>query len=81
MELHRSARLQRPCEQHRLGDSSNGCTNLRPQDARKLYGFLGIGDVVTFPNADGPPMTLGAGYGDWNVPWATWLTGGLVPTS
>jgi hypothetical protein len=22
-------------------------------------------------------MTLGAGYGDWNVSWAQWQTGGL----
>jgi lipoprotein-anchoring transpeptidase ErfK/SrfK len=58
-------------------DSSNGCTNLLPDDAKKLYGLLEIGDVVLFPNANGPHMTMGAGYGDWNVPWAQWLTGGL----
>ncbi|MCU1655384.1 MAG: L,D-transpeptidase [Pseudonocardiales bacterium] len=61
-------------------DSSNGCTNLRPADAAKLYGFLQIGDVVTYPNANGPKMQLGQGYGDWNVPWSLWLTGGLVST-
>lgn len=61
-------------------DSSNGCTNLLPADAQTLYGLLEIGDVVTYPNANGPAMTLGAGYGDWNVPWSQWLTGGLVPT-
>ncbi|WP_375485720.1 L,D-transpeptidase [uncultured Jatrophihabitans sp.] len=61
-------------------DSSNGCTNLLPSDAQRLYRFLSVGDVVTFPNADGPAMTLGKGYGDWNVNWSTWLTGGLVPT-
>ena len=62
-------------------DSSNGCTNLSPADAASLYKLLEIGDVVTFPNANGPKMALSAGYGDWNVPWATWLTGGVVPTS
>ena len=62
-------------------DSSNGCTNLRLADAKKLYGFLGVGDVVRYPNADGPAMSLGAGYGDWNVSWSQWRTGGLVPTS
>ncbi|WP_375501234.1 L,D-transpeptidase [uncultured Jatrophihabitans sp.] len=62
-------------------DSSNGCTNLLPADAQKLYGFLGIGDVVIYPNANGPAMTLGAGYGDWNVNWSSWLTGGLVSTT
>ena len=27
---------------------------------------------------NGPAMTLGAGYGDWNVDWATWQTGGAL---
>jgi lipoprotein-anchoring transpeptidase ErfK/SrfK len=62
-------------------DSSNGCTNLLPADAQKLYGFLGVGDVVIYPNANGPAMTLGAGYGDWNLNWSSWLTGGLVQTA
>ena len=59
-------------------NSSNGCTNLRPDDAKKLFDILRIGDLVKFPNADGPSMTMGAGYGDWNVPWPQWLTGGAV---
>jgi lipoprotein-anchoring transpeptidase ErfK/SrfK len=58
-------------------NSSNGCTNLTPTDAKKLYNFLEIGDVVKYPNADGPLMQLGDGYGDWNVPWPQWKTGGL----
>lgn len=63
------------------GDSSNGCTNLTPTDAKKLYDFLEIGDVVQYPNASGPLMSLGDGYGDWNVPWPQWQTGGLYRTS
>lgn len=59
-------------------DSSNGCTNLRPGDAEKLYGLLRIGDIVQYPDANGPAMTMGDGYGDWNVPWSRWLTGGAV---
>jgi lipoprotein-anchoring transpeptidase ErfK/SrfK len=62
-------------------DSSNGCTNLRPLDAEKLYHFLGVGDVVEYPNANGRRMQIGDGYGDWNVPWSIWQTGGLVPTT
>jgi lipoprotein-anchoring transpeptidase ErfK/SrfK len=62
-------------------NSSNGCTNLHNADAKKLYDFLGIGDVVRFPDANGPRMQLGEGYGDWNVPWSQWQTGGLVPTT
>jgi lipoprotein-anchoring transpeptidase ErfK/SrfK len=61
-------------------DSSNGCTNLLPADAQKLYGILEIGDVVQYPNANGGKMQLGQGYGDWNVPWTQWLTGGAAPT-
>jgi lipoprotein-anchoring transpeptidase ErfK/SrfK len=61
-------------------DSSNGCTNLSDSDAKTLYDTLRIGDVVKYPNANGPQMSLGAGYGDWNVPWSHWLTGGAVRT-
>jgi lipoprotein-anchoring transpeptidase ErfK/SrfK len=60
--------------------SSNGCTNLLPADAKKLYAFFRIGDVVQYPNASGPQMQLGQGYGDWNVPWASWTTGGALKT-
>ena len=63
------------------GNSSNGCTNLMPAQAQKLYGFLGIGDVVTHLDATGARMTLGQGYGDWNLTWSQWQTGGAVPTS
>jgi lipoprotein-anchoring transpeptidase ErfK/SrfK len=62
-------------------DSSNGCTNLLPADAQKLYDFLRIGDVVQYPDANGPKMGLGDGYGDWNVSWSAWQTGGLIPTN
>jgi lipoprotein-anchoring transpeptidase ErfK/SrfK len=62
-------------------DSSNGCTNLHPDDAKTLYGFLRVGDVVQYPNANGKAMTMGAGYGDWNVSWAAWQTGGLISTT
>jgi lipoprotein-anchoring transpeptidase ErfK/SrfK len=58
-------------------NSSNGCTNLYTTDAKKLYDFLEVGDVVKYPNADGTLMQMGDGYGDWNVPWGQWRTGGL----
>ena len=62
-------------------DSSNGCTNLLPSDAKKLYNFLEVGDVVQYPNANGQLMQMGDGYGDWNVPWPQWKTGGLYAVS
>ncbi len=61
--------------------TSNGCTNLLPADALRLFHFLNIGDVVQYPNADGPQMQLGQGYGDWNVAWSQWLGGGALPTT
>jgi lipoprotein-anchoring transpeptidase ErfK/SrfK len=62
-------------------DSSNGCTNMHTADAKTLYDFLRIGDVVQYPNANGPSMTMGMGYGDWNVPWVEWQSGGAVSVS
>ncbi len=62
-------------------DSSNGCTNMLTGDAQRLYKVFEVGDVVVYPNADGPTMRMGAGYGDWNVPWRIWVRGGLIPTS
>jgi lipoprotein-anchoring transpeptidase ErfK/SrfK len=61
-------------------DSSNGCTNLMPDDAARLYKTLRVGDIVQYPDARGPEMTPDTGFGDWNVPWAQWLTGGLLPS-
>jgi lipoprotein-anchoring transpeptidase ErfK/SrfK len=61
--------------------TSNGCTNLSPTVAKQLYGLMRIGDVVSYPNANGPLMQLGSGYGDWNVSWGQWLTGGAVKTA
>jgi lipoprotein-anchoring transpeptidase ErfK/SrfK len=62
-------------------DSSNGCTNLTTTDAARLFKLLNVGDVVKYPDATGPPMTMSAGYGDWNVSWKQWRTGGMLPTS
>ena len=61
--------------------TSNGCTNLVPGTAEQLYNLMKIGDVVQFPDANGPAMTMGAGYGDWNVPWSQWVTGGALKTT
>jgi lipoprotein-anchoring transpeptidase ErfK/SrfK len=62
-------------------NSSNGCTNLLPNDAKRLFKFLEIGDVVKYPNADGQLMQIGDGYGDWNIPWPQWQSGGLYRVS
>jgi lipoprotein-anchoring transpeptidase ErfK/SrfK len=61
-------------------DSSHGTTNLLPDDAKRLFGVLEVGDIVRYPNASGPLMPVSAGLGDWNVPWKVWLLGGAIPT-
>jgi lipoprotein-anchoring transpeptidase ErfK/SrfK len=61
--------------------TSNGCTNLSPAVAKHLYALMRVGDVVNYPNANGPTMQMGQGYGDWNVAWSTWLTGGAIRTT
>ena len=33
--------------------TSNGCTNLLPADAQRLFGYLQIGDPVTYTNVAG----------------------------
>ena len=61
--------------------TSNGCTNLLPADAERLFDFLQIGDPVTYTNVAGATTKVWDGYGDWNVAWATWQAGGAVQAS
>ena len=43
--------------------------------------YLQIGDPVTYTNTGGSTVTpVWDGYGDWNVPWATWQAGGVLPS-
>jgi lipoprotein-anchoring transpeptidase ErfK/SrfK len=61
---------------------SHGCTNLSPADAEWYYGFAQIGDPVTWTNTGtSKVIPVGDGWGDWNLDWATWSAGGLVPTA
>jgi lipoprotein-anchoring transpeptidase ErfK/SrfK len=59
---------------------SHGCTNLSPADAEWYYGWAQIGDPVTWVNT-GTDQTIPVtdGWGDWNLDWATWSQGGLLP--
>ncbi len=60
--------------------TSDGCTNLSPTNAEAFYKFSHIGDIVTSVNTGGPALNIGDGFGDWNLPWSTWLAGGAVLT-
>ena len=59
---------------------SHGRTNLSPTDAEWYYNWSLIGDPVTFVNT-GTNQTIPVtdGWGDWNLPWATYAQGGLLP--
>ncbi len=61
--------------------TSHGCTNLTEADAHAFFTFAQVGDVASYTNTGGPTMPTWDGYGDWNVPWASWLAGGEVPTA
>lgn len=61
-----------------IRSTSHGCTNLTVADARRYFDFARIGDVFTYVNTGGPKMPSWDGYGDWNVPWPAWQTGGVL---
>jgi len=61
-----------------IRSTSNGCTNLNVDDAEWFYQFARIGDVVTYTNTGGIRMPPWDGFGDWNLPWTTWRSGGVV---
>lgn len=59
-------------EQH----TSHGCINLSPEDARWLQGVSNKGDIVVVKNTDGPRLEATDGWGDWQIPWDEWQSGG-----
>jgi lipoprotein-anchoring transpeptidase ErfK/SrfK len=61
--------------------TSNGCTNLNVAAAQQYFNFAKIGDVATYTNTGGTTMPVWDGYGDWNMSWATWQQGGLLPAT
>ncbi|TCP46840.1 peptidoglycan transpeptidase precursor (ErfK-YbiS-YhnG family) [Tamaricihabitans halophyticus] len=56
--------------------SSHGCINLSSEDARWLQGVSNKGDVIIVRNTDGPKLEPTDGWGDWQIPWEQWLSGG-----
>jgi len=58
--------------------TSHGCTNLNEADAKRYFAFAQPGDVTVYVRTGGPTMPSWDGYGDWNLPWATWQAGGAV---
>ncbi|PWU44462.1 hypothetical protein DLJ46_25880 [Micromonospora globispora] len=56
---------------HGRENTSHGCINVGPADARWFYNTFRLGDVVDVRNT---PRRLGLtdGVGDWTVPWDKW---------
>lgn len=58
---------------------SHGCTNMSPADAEWYYHWSLIGDPVTWTNTGtSKVMPVTDGWGDWNLPFAGYSSGGLL---
>lgn len=55
---------------------SHGCINLSPDNAKWFFDTVKKGDVVINTNTGGPPLRSWDGFGDWQIPWGEWITGG-----
>lgn len=56
-------------------NTSHGCLNLSPQNAKWFMDTSQRGDVVKVVNTGGPRLSGMDGLGDWNIPWSTWSKG------
>jgi len=61
--------------------TSHGCTNLTVAQAKSFYAFAQVGDVTVYTHTGGPTMPSWDGYGDWNLSWGTWQSGGALRTA
>lgn len=57
--------------------TSHGCINLSPEDASWLQSVSNKGDVITVKNTGGPQLEPTDGWGDWQIPWEEWQSGGV----
>ena len=56
---------------------SHGCTGMSDANSIWLYDNMRVGDVVETVGSK-KPMTMGNGYADWNLSWATWQQGSAL---
>lgn len=55
-------------------NTSHGCLNLSPADAKWYFDQAVTGDVVEVRGTGGPELEVWQN-GDWSVPWEVWQTG------
>ncbi|MGN0100429.1 MAG: Ig-like domain-containing protein [Dietzia sp.] len=55
-------------------NTSHGCLNLSPADAKWYFDQAVTGDVVEVRGTGGPELEIWQN-GDWSVPWEVWQTG------
>ncbi len=56
---------------------SHGCTGMSDANGAWVYKNMQIGDVVE-TSGTAREMTMGNGYADWNLSWATWKKGSAL---
>ncbi|SUA77846.1 L,D-transpeptidase catalytic domain [Nocardia otitidiscaviarum] len=56
-------------------NTSHGCLNLSPANARWVYENAKRGDITIIKNTVGGTLSGVDGLGDWNIPWETWKAG------
>ncbi|MFC9790241.1 Ig-like domain-containing protein [Rhodococcus sp. NPDC127528] len=59
-------------------NTSHGCLNLSPADAKWVYDNTKRGDLAIVKNTVGGTLSGVDGLGDWNIPWATWKAGNVA---
>nr|WP_051067229.1 Ig-like domain-containing protein [Corynebacterium ciconiae] len=62
-------------------NTSHGCVNVSPENAKWFQEFVKRGDVVKVKNTIGGELSGYDGLGDWNIPWETWKKGNADETS
>ena len=58
-------------------NTSHGCVNVSPANARYFYDHFSYGDIVDIRNT-GATLPFAAGYNEWGVSWAKWLEGSAL---
>ncbi|WP_225731703.1 MULTISPECIES: Ig-like domain-containing protein [unclassified Nocardia] len=56
-------------------NTSHGCLNLSPANARWVYENAKRGDITIVKNTVGGTLSGVDGLGDWNIPWPQWKAG------